>query len=69
MLLLGGPTSVGTPSDADFYASYTYHTDGRLNSKKLANSLKTRNHFYNSPGWLLRINGSRFTEDITHTTG
>ncbi|MGH7602186.1 MAG: 3-coathanger stack domain-containing protein, partial [bacterium] len=61
--------SVGTPSDADFYAVYTYHADGRLNSEALANGAETRNHFYNSPGWLLRIDGDRFTEDITHTTG
>ncbi len=66
---MGRLISVGTPTDADFYASYTYHADGRLNSEKLANSSETRNHFYNSPGWLLRIDGDRFTEDITHTTG
>jgi len=66
---LGRLINVGTPGDADFYASYTYHADSRLNSEKLANSLEVRNHFYNSPGWLLRINGSRFTEDLTHTTG
>ncbi len=61
--------SVGTPSDADFYATYTYHADGRLNVEILANGAETRNHFYNPPGWLLRIDGDRFTEDITHTTG
>jgi YD repeat-containing protein len=66
---LGRLISVGTPSDADFYASYTYHADGRLNTEILANGAETRNHFYNSPGWLLRIDGDRFTEDITHTTG
>jgi len=66
---LGRLVAVGTPSDADFYANYTYHADGRLNSEKLANSLETRNHFYNSPGWLLRIDGDRFNEDITHVTG
>jgi len=66
---LGRLISVGTPSDADFYAAYTYHADGRLNAEILANGAETRNHFYNSPGWLLRIDGDRFTEDITHTTG
>ena len=66
---LGRLITVGTPSDADFYASYAYHADGRLNAEILANGAETRNHFYNSPGWLLRIDGDRFTEDITHTTG
>ena len=66
---LGRLISVGTSSDADSYASYTYHADGRLNAEILANGTETRNHFYNSPGWLLRIDGDRFTEDITHTTG
>jgi hypothetical protein len=66
---LGKLISVGTPSDADFYSAYTYHADNRLYSEALANGTETRNHFYNSPGWLLRIDGDRFTEDITHTTG
>ncbi|KAA0231256.1 hypothetical protein EDS67_02835 [candidate division KSB1 bacterium] len=35
----------------------------------MANGTETRLHFYNPPGWLLRIDGDRFTEDITHTTG
>jgi len=35
----------------------------------LANGAETRNHFYNSPGLLLRIDGDRFTEDITRWTG
>ncbi|MCI0556346.1 MAG: RHS repeat-associated core domain-containing protein, partial [Anaerolineae bacterium] len=66
---LGRLISVGTPSDADYYASYTYHADSRLFKEILANGTETRDHFYNSPGWLLRIDGDRFTEDITHTTG
>ncbi len=66
---LGRPTSVGTLSDADFYAAYTYLPDSKLYSETLANGAETRNHFYNSPGWLLRIDGDRFTEDITHVTG
>jgi len=66
---LGRLTSVGTLSDADFYAAYTYLADSRLYSETLANAAETRNHFYNSPGWLLRIDGDRFTEDITHVTG
>ncbi len=66
---LGRLISVGTPSDADFYAVYTYLADSRLYSETLAYGAETRNHFYNSPGWLLRIDGDRFTEDITHTTG
>jgi len=61
--------SVGTPSDADYYAAYTYLADGKLYSETLANGAETRNHFYNSPGWLLRVDGERFTEDITHVTG
>ncbi|MGH7493724.1 MAG: DUF6443 domain-containing protein, partial [bacterium] len=66
---LGRLIGVGKPGDADFYAGYTYVADGRLASEKLANEYEVRNHFYNSPGWLLQINGERFTEDITHTTG
>ncbi len=66
---MGRLTSVGTSSDADFYAAYTYLPDSKLYSETLANGAETRNHFYNSPGWLLRIDGDRFTEDITHTTG
>ncbi len=66
---LGRLISVGTPSDTDFYSSYTYHADERLNAEILANGAETRNHFYNPPGWLLRIDGDRFTEDITLTTG
>ncbi len=66
---LGRLISVGTPSDADYYASYTYHADSRLFKEIFTNGAETRDHFYNSPGWLLRIDGDRFTEDITHTTG
>jgi YD repeat-containing protein len=43
---LGRLISVGTPSDADFYAAYTYHAEGRLNVEILANGAETRNHFY-----------------------
>ncbi|RIK74499.1 hypothetical protein DCC62_15185 [candidate division KSB1 bacterium] len=66
---LGRLASVGTPGDADFYASYTYHADGRLDEEKLANGAEIRDHFYNSPGWLLRIDGSRFKEDLTYNAG
>ena len=66
---LGRLISVGMPSDADYYAAYTYLADGKLYSETLVNGAETRNHFYNSPGWLLRIDGDRFTEDITHVTG
>ena len=66
---LGRLASVGTPGDADFYASYTYHADGRLDEEKLANGTETRDHFYNSPGWLLRIDGDRFKEDLTYNAG
>ena len=66
---LGRLINVGTPSDADYYAAYTYLADSRLYSETLTNGAETRNHFYNFPGWLLRIDGDRFTEDITRTTG
>ncbi|MCL4709490.1 hypothetical protein KJ068_30440 [bacterium] len=38
-------------------------------NKTPANGAETRVHFYSSRGWLLRIDGDRFKEDLTYDAG
>jgi hypothetical protein len=66
---LGQLTAIGTPSDPDQFASYTYHTTGAIKEEKLNNNAIVSTFAYNSPGWLTGISGSYFTESIFYTSG
>ena len=64
---LGQMVSVGVPGDPDFYAAYSYNTDGSLAAESLNNGGLPRNFSYNSPGWLTAIDGTLFDENIDYT--
>ncbi|MCK6601863.1 MAG: TIGR02594 family protein [Bacteroidetes bacterium] len=64
--------TVGTPSDADYYALYTYNMlTGQLSQENQATYgvNKAVGYNYNSPGWLTGISGGYFNEALTYTTG
>ncbi|MFM2480360.1 RHS repeat domain-containing protein [Celerinatantimonas sp. YJH-8] len=55
---MGQNIAIGTPSEPDKFAAYTYHADGSLANERLntqgAQPLE-RSFTYNSPGWLTEL--------------
>ena len=65
----GRIAAIGTNSNVDAFAAYSYNINGALGKEKLKDNGLTRTFGYNSPGWLTQINDSFFQENIDYTTG
>lgn len=66
---VGRVKQIGTTTDPDFFAAYTYNVNGALNEEKLNNNSLTRTMTYNTPGWLTTIDDQLFKEEISYTSG
>ncbi|MBV6644303.1 MAG: hypothetical protein KI790_02580 [Cyclobacteriaceae bacterium] len=66
----GSLKSIGTASDADRFAAYTYDKNGALFEEKLDGLTINQKHFYDIRGALTKIEDNKFfKEDIQYTSG
>ncbi|WP_421876506.1 RHS repeat domain-containing protein [Marinoscillum sp.] len=66
----GRLVTIGTESNPDFYAQYTYGANGAITQERLNNqTLNTSYSYYDDNGWLQEIEvPSKFKESIEYTT-
>lgn len=63
----GALKSIGTATDADRFANYTYDINGRLSQEILDDNSFARAYTYDSRGMLSKIDDPRMTEDLSYT--
>lgn len=62
---LGRVSTIGTSSDADYYAAYSYaNYNGSLYQEKLNNNGVIRTLSYNNHGWLSQINDDNYFKEV-----